>query len=113
VVLSLTGVNFATDKAVLSDDAKAILDDAVTTLKSTEKDVQLRVEGHTDDRGSEAYNMALSQRRAQAVVDYLVSQGVEADSLVAVGMGESYPVANNATPAGQALNRRVDFVVNK
>jgi OOP family OmpA-OmpF porin len=112
-VLSLTGVNFETNKAILTDDAKAILDDAVASLKSVEKQVQLRVEGHTDSRGSEAYNMALSQRRAQSVVDYLVSQGVDADSLIPVGMGESQPVASNATSAGQALNRRVDFIVSK
>lgn len=112
-ILSLTGVNFETNKATLTADAKAILDAAVSTLKSVEKNVQLRVEGHTDSRGSEAYNMALSQRRAEAVVDYLVSQGIDANSLLPFGMGETQPVAGNDTAAGQAANRRVDFIVSK
>jgi OOP family OmpA-OmpF porin len=112
-VLSLTGVNFETNKATLTDDAKAILDGVVSSLKALDKNVQLRVEGHTDDRGSEAYNMALSQRRAESVVDYLAAQGIDADSLLPVGMGETQPVADNASVAGQAANRRVDFIVNK
>ncbi len=113
MIFSLTGVNFETNKATLTADAKQILDDAVSTLKSLEKNVLLRVEGHTDSRGSEAYNMALSQRRAQAVVDYLATQGIDANGLLPVGMGETQPVADNTTAAGQAANRRVDFIVTK
>jgi OOP family OmpA-OmpF porin len=112
-ILSLTGVNFDTNKAVLTTDAKDILGQAVTLLKNTDSVIEVRVEGHTDSRGSEAYNMTLSQKRAEAVVAYLVSQGVKSSSLIAVGMGESMPIANNDTAAGQAANRRVDFVVNK
>jgi len=112
-LLSLTGVNFATNKAVLTTDAKSILEQAVTLLKNTDSVIDVRVEGHTDSRGSDAYNMTLSQARAESVVAYLVSQGVAASSLVPVGMGESSPVANNDTTAGQAANRRVDFVVNR
>jgi len=112
-LLSLTGVNFATNKAILTTDAKNILEQAVTLLKKTDAVIDVRVEGHTDSRGSDAYNMTLSQARAEAVVAYLVSQGVKESSLVPVGMGESSPVANNDTEAGQAANRRVDFVVNR
>ena len=112
-ILSLTGVNFDTNKSVLTTDAQDILGQAVTLLKNTDAVIEVRVEGHTDSRGAEAYNMSLSQKRAEAVVTYLVSQGVNANSLIAVGMGESMPVANNDTTAGQAANRRVDFVVNK
>jgi len=110
-LLSLTGVNFATNKAVLTADAKEILEQAVTLLKQTDDVLDVRVEGHTDSRGGDNFNMLLSEKRAEAVVAYLESQGVSADSLTAVGMGETAPIANNNTAAGQAANRRVDFVV--
>ncbi len=112
-LLSLTGVNFATNKAVLTMDSKEILEQAVTLLKQTDAVIEVRVEGHTDSRGAEAYNMTLSQARAESVVAYLVSRGVKANSLLPVGMGESNPVASNDTEVGQAANRRVDFVVNR
>ncbi len=112
-LLSLTGVNFDTNKAVLTAEAKSILEEAVTLLKKTDSMIDVRVEGHTDSRGSEAHNMALSQSRAEAVAAYLVSQGVNGDRLLPVGMGEGYPVADNDTAAGQAANRRVDFIVSK
>jgi len=110
-ILSLTGVNFAFDKAVLTADAQGVLEEAVELLKNTDSMIEVRVEGHTDSRGTDAYNMTLSQKRAEAVVAYLVSRGVKSNSLMAVGMGESTPVANNDTEAGRAANRRVDFVV--
>lgn len=112
-LLSLTGVNFATNSAALTTDAKDILEEAVTLLKQTDAVIEVRVEGHTDSRGSDAYNMKLSQSRAESVVAYLVSRGVQSNSLVPVGMGETSPVASNDTTAGQAANRRVDFVVNR
>jgi OOP family OmpA-OmpF porin len=110
-ILSLTGVNFAFDKAVLTSDAEGVLEEAVTLLKDTDSVIEVRVEGHTDSIGSDVYNKTLSQKRAEAVVAYLVSRGVKSYSLMAVGMGESAPVANNDTDAGRAANRRVDFVV--
>ncbi|PCJ33286.1 MAG: thrombospondin [Gammaproteobacteria bacterium] len=112
-LLSLTGVNFATNKATLTADSKEILEEAVTLLKQTDSVIEVRVEGHTDSRGAEAYNMTLSQQRAEAVVAYLVSQGVKESGLLPVGMGETMPVASNDTTVGQAANRRVDFVVNQ
>ena len=112
-LLSLTGVNFATNKAVLTMHAKGILEEAVTLLKHTDDVIDVRVEGHTDSRGSDAYNMKLSQERARSVVNYLVSRGVKRSSLVAVGMGERAPVASNDNEEGRAANRRVDFVVKK
>ncbi len=110
-ILSLRGVTFATNQAVLSEQAKQTLEQAVTLLKNTDKVIVVRVEGNTDSRGSAAYNLKLSQRRAQAVVDYLVSRGVKRSSLIPVGLGETNPIASNDTPAGRAANRRVDFVV--
>ncbi len=69
------------------------------------------VEGHTDSRGSDSYNMGLSQRRADSVKAELLYAGVPADRVVARGMGEGYPVATNATAAGQQQNRRVEIVI--
>ncbi len=111
VILSLTGVHFAFDKAALTPEAEAVLDEAVAVLKDVDGQVEVLVEGHTDSRGSAEYNLKLSEERAQSVVHYLVTRGVDADHLVAVGMGESYPVASNDTEAGRAMNRRVDFVI--
>jgi OOP family OmpA-OmpF porin len=65
------------------------------------------IEGHTDSSGSDAYNQDLSERRARAVLDYLISKGVAASRLTAEGLGESQPIADNATPEGRAQNRRV------
>lgn len=110
-ILSLTGVNFAFDKAVLTPEAEMTLDEAVALMQETDEVLEVRVEGHTDSIGSEQYNMDLSQRRAESVIDYLVANGVNATRLVPVGMGEGFPVANNDTDAGRAANRRVDFVV--
>lgn len=110
-ILSLTGVNFAFDKAVLTSEAEMILDEAVALLQETDDVLEVRVEGHTDSIGSEQYNMNLSQRRAEAVINYLVDNGVSGTQLIPVGMGEGFPVANNDTDAGRAANRRVDFVV--
>ncbi|PHS24495.1 MAG: thrombospondin [Methylophaga sp.] len=112
-LLSLTGVNFATNSAALTTSAKSILEEAVELLKATHDIIEVRVEGHTDSRGSEAYNQALSQRRAESVVAHLVSRGVNGSSLVPVGIGETTPVASNDTEEGRAANRRVDFYVNQ
>jgi len=65
--------------------------------------------GHTDNSGSESYNQQLSEKRAEAVADYLVGQGVSAGALSILGLGESRPIADNATPEGQSLNRRVEI----
>jgi outer membrane protein OmpA-like peptidoglycan-associated protein len=106
--LQLKGVHFDNDAAVIRADARPILDEAVATLR---RYPQLRVEvaGHTDDRGSDDYNLDLSQRRAQAVADYFVQMGIDAARLVAKGYGESAPVADNTTAAGRADNRRVEL----
>ena len=74
-------------------------------------DAQVEVQGHTDDIGSDASNLALSQDRADSVLAYLVSSGVDAERLTAVGYGETVPVADNETPEGRQINRRVVFEV--
>lgn len=106
----LRGVNFDFDKATIRPDAARILDEAVATLKA-EPDIEVLIVGHTDSIGSEAYNLRLSQRRAQAVRDYLVKHGISAARLKVKGMGESQPVASNDTAEGRAQNRRVELLV--
>jgi outer membrane protein OmpA-like peptidoglycan-associated protein len=103
--IRLPGVNFETDKAVIRPDSFAVLDEAVATLKRN-PDLKIEVAGHTDDRASDVYNLGLSQRRAQAVRQYLLDRGVGND-MGARGYGESQPIASNATADGRATNRRV------
>jgi iron complex outermembrane receptor protein len=109
-VISLEGVHFDFDKATLRPDAIAILDKAVGLLKTQAK-VVVEVAGHTDSVGSEEYNQGLSERRANAVRDYLESQGITATRLTARGYGEAQPVASNDTDEGRAQNRRVELIV--
>jgi len=106
----LRGVNFDFDKAVIRADGKPVLDAAIQTLKE-QPDVRISVEGHTDSVGSDAYNQRLSERRAQAVVDYLAAGGITRSRMSARGYGESKPVASNATDDGRAQNRRVELGV--
>ena len=107
--LVLEGVNFDFDKATLRQEDMAIIDRDVTAL-DTWGNVNIEVAGHTDSRGSDGYNMDLSQRRAEAVRNYLVGKGIAADRLSARGYGESQPVADNATDEGRFKNRRVELV---
>lgn len=108
VIFSLEGVNFAYDKSDLTATATGKLNEAVKMLKDSPA-INVKIEGHTDSRGSDAYNMALSQRRAETVVNFLVNHGIAANRVSASGMGEGSPVASNDTDAGRAQNRRVDF----
>ncbi|MEQ8233730.1 MAG: OmpA family protein [Gammaproteobacteria bacterium] len=109
-LMTLEGVNFDYDSAKLRPESESILDTAVTVLNENAS-VHVRVEGHTDSRGSDAYNRKLSDRRAQSVVAYLVSKGIDANRLSAIGYGESAPVAPNDTPENMYKNRRVELVV--
>ena len=104
----LEGVNFETNKAVLLEGAGNILNRVAESLIA-HPEVKVEVGGHTDADGSESYNMKLSQRRANAVRDYLVKMGVPAAQLTAKGYGESQPIADNKTPEGKASNRRVEL----
>ncbi len=110
--LTLEGVNFNYDEAVLLPEAAGVLDNAAATLKEW-GDAKVEVAGHTDSMGSDAYNMDLSQRRANAVRDYLIGKGIAADRLTAKGYGESRPVAENETEKGRYMNRRVELVPMK
>jgi outer membrane protein OmpA-like peptidoglycan-associated protein len=109
-VIILKEVNFAFNSAELTPKSKGILDQWVDKIKG-DKTMRVEVAGHTDSIGSDAYNQKLSERRAQAVVDYFVSKGVPADRLKAVGYGKTKPIASNATEAGRAENRRVELQI--
>lgn len=109
MTLVLEGVNFDFDKAVIRPQDYAKLDQDVDTLKAW-GDVDVEVAGHTCSIGTEEYNLGLSQRRAEAVRNYLVSKGVSADRLTVRGYGESRPAVSNATREGRVQNRRVELV---
>lgn len=109
-VIELEGVHFDFDKATLKPEAIAVLNQAAALLQKHER-VVVEVAGHTDSKGSEEYNQGLSERRANAVKDYLNSKGVRASRLTARGYGESRPVASNDTDEGRAENRRVELIV--
>ena len=103
-------INFGSGSSALSASEAAKLEPIIEILVGA-ADVLVAVEGHTDDVGDAAANQALSQARAEAVVDYLVEQGVEPSLLRAVGNGESQPIADNSTGEGRAQNRRTEFRV--
>ena len=111
----LRGINFDFDKSNIKSEFAPILDEAAQILQDN-PNIQVTIEGHTDSIGSDAYNQRLSERRAQAVKQYLVSRGVEANRLDAIGKGESEPIADNTrngsdNPEGRALNRRAELKV--
>jgi len=101
-------VYFATDKSVAITKYTKDLDEVVSIMKD-HSDVSLTVEGYADSQGPEAYNMKLSERRADYVINYLVKNGIPKDRLVKKFFGESNPAAENKTRAGRALNRRVEI----
>ena len=108
--LNMQIINFDTGSATIPDANKSILDQAAVLIKRV-PEVHLTVKGHTDAVGSAESNKALSQKRAQAVVNYLVQQGVDPAQLQAVGYGQEQPIADNVTPEGQFKNRRIEFEV--
>jgi len=109
VSLELKGVNFKVDSAVLTPNAKSILDGVAQNLINFPQKNDIEVHGHTSSEGSDSHNQKLSQRRSQSVVSYLKQKGVT-NRLTARGYGEKQPVADNSTQEGRELNRRVELV---
>lgn len=102
-------INFDTGSANISGRRSfAILDDVVSVLEQF-PDMQIRVEGHTDNVGRAEFNRRLSQSRAESVRTYIISRGIDASRLVAVGYGQDRPIDDNTTESGRAANRRVEF----
>jgi outer membrane protein OmpA-like peptidoglycan-associated protein len=113
LVVTLSGsVLFRSAKSTLLPSAQVKLDQVAKALLSV-RERNLIVEGHTDSQGSESYNQGLSQRRADAVRDYLVQRGYPADRIQARGKGKGSPIADNASPEGRANNRRVEIVIER
>jgi len=111
-IVTLPGLFFDSGKAVLKTGARNTLSKIADQLRVNEE-TKIAVEGHTDSVGSEEMNQALSERRAAAVRDYLVSRGVPAIRITTSGQGESSPVATNDTAAGRQQNRRVELVISQ
>lgn len=101
---------FAWDQAVLEDASFPVLDDVVQALVDN-PNFRVQIEGHTDSSGADDHNQTLSEKRAEAVLDYLVAHGVPKDRLVSKGFAASVPLDTNNTVAGRENNRRVEFVV--
>jgi outer membrane protein OmpA-like peptidoglycan-associated protein len=111
ITLNMPGnVTFASNSSDLNPGFFGVLDSVVLVLKEFDKTL-IEIAGHTDSTGSDQYNQALSERRAATVGAYLVTRGVLEMRLIELGMGESRPVADNSTPEGRALNRRVELTL--
>jgi peptidoglycan-associated lipoprotein len=108
VTLSNDKVTFPLNRAEVSDDAKALIDEAIAQLKAENKGVFFEIEGHTDSTGPDAYNVKLGEDRAQAVRGYLHDQhGIALSRMEVISYGESKPVQDNKTRDNRAQNRRV------
>ncbi len=105
-------VFFATGRATIMPQSFPLLDEVADVLR-TRSTMQVRVEGHTDSRGSRASNMRLSQARADSVKAYLVGHNVNASRMVSVGFGPDQPIETNKTAAGRERNRRVEFMITQ
>jgi outer membrane protein OmpA-like peptidoglycan-associated protein len=104
-------IYFEFDTEVIRPVSMPLLDQVAEVIRTLDGQLRIRVEGHTDNLGSDAYNVDLAFRRARAVVEYLVSRGVARERLEYRGYGAQHPVAPNDTPQGRALNRRVEFTI--
>jgi OOP family OmpA-OmpF porin len=101
-------VMYDINSAEIKSEAYPMLDEAVSILKKN-PEIKVEIDGHTDNTGSAAYNMNLSERRAKAVMKYFVDKGVEAERLSTKGFGFTKPAASNKTKEGRAKNRRVEL----
>lgn len=107
-IITLNNVHFEFDKANLLPDSRQLLNKVAASLKD-QPELRIEVAGHTDSKGSDEYNLNLSDRRAASVRKYLVSQGVAGENITSQGYGETQPVSENVTEEGRALNRRVEI----
>jgi outer membrane protein OmpA-like peptidoglycan-associated protein len=111
ITLNMPGkITFQTDSSDLNQNFYNVLDSVGLVLKEYDKTI-IEVAGHTDDTGADAYNQALSERRAGAVAQYLGQRGVNSQRIMTVGAGESRPIASNGTPEGRQQNRRVELTL--
>jgi len=110
-IIVLEGVEFEFNSAKLKPESSPVLDDAAMIL-TNHPEIDVEIQGHTDNIGSDAYNKKLSQKRAEAVRDYLIDKHmIEPVRLLPIGYGESCPIADNSTEQGRQKNRRVEFFI--
>jgi outer membrane protein OmpA-like peptidoglycan-associated protein len=102
-------IHFGTNNAVIQPDGEQLLDEVADVMVRNPQIRRVRIEGHTDNRGTPEKNMQLSNERAQSVMAYLVKQGIDQNRLEAQGFGMTQPLVPNITPANRAKNRRVTF----
>lgn len=107
--VAVYGINFDFDSATIRAESTAVLEQVAALLRA-EPGLGIAIEGHTDDVGDDAFNQSLSEKRANAVKEWLAKAGIDAGRLQAVGKGESAPLASNGTDIGRAQNRRVELV---
>jgi outer membrane protein OmpA-like peptidoglycan-associated protein len=107
--VAVYGIAFATGKSTLRPESDKVLTQ-IAALLTANPSWKMRVEGHTDNVGEDAANIALSELRAGAVVDWLTRHGVDRSRLTAMGLGDTSPVADNGSEEGRSLNRRVELV---
>lgn len=108
ILVNLPEVTFAVDSTTITPGFRAALDNVAQSM-ITYPNSLVDVMGHTDSTGSDTYNLDLSRRRAESVANYLTSRGVSRTRLATIGYGEQYPVADNNTAEGRAINRRVEI----
>ncbi len=111
-VFTLDNVYFDVDKATIKPESYKQLDELVELMK-LKKGMEIEIAGHTDNTGSKEHNMELSQRRAEAVKQYLVKKGISPKRIKATGYGDTQPIATNDTPEGRAKNRRIEVRITK
>jgi OOP family OmpA-OmpF porin len=109
-LLAKGSIRFESGRAVIDPDSTGLLDRLIETAMRCPA-ANIEIAGHTDGDGEDAFNQALSEKRAQAVADYLVKAGLPADRFTAVGYGSKQPIASNDTDEGKAQNRRIEFLV--
>ncbi|MFK7928853.1 MAG: OmpA family protein [Myxococcota bacterium] len=110
-IVILEKVEFETAKATIRPVSYELLNEVADIIMRNPKAGRVEVQGHTDSRGSDSYNLDLSQRRAESVRNYLSKRGVDRARLIAAGFGETRPIESNATSAGRTKNRRVEFLL--
>lgn len=105
-------IQFEVDKAIIKQESYGLMEEIGQTIRNNPQIKKLRIEGHASSEGSDKHNLDLSDRRAKAVMEHLVSvNGIEAARLVAKGYGETQPIASNESEEGREKNRRVEFTI--
>jgi len=106
-------IQFDLDKATIKSESDDLLQEITKVFLENPQIKKVEIVGHTSDEGADNYNKTLSEKRAQAVVDYLASHGIDKSRLAAKGLGESQPIGDNKTEEGKEKNRRVEFLIVK